>query len=148
MTGEGFRALRFALWALRFLVLQCSLTCCSHAGYYTPIVGSDAESTELGEMIPVAMCSNCDEHPVALRALKCGFRDWCVVCDDSLWSTREDWPPFPSAINFDHAVQEDSGTSTTTLVQTQMRGSEHVHSLGCQRDRPPCKCGLPSLSHE
>lgn len=33
------------------------------------------------------MCGNCHERPVA-GVVKCGFLDWCTVCDDALYSTR------------------------------------------------------------
>jgi hypothetical protein len=34
----------------------------------------------------IAMCSNCNQRPVA-SITKC-FDDWCLVCDESLWTTR------------------------------------------------------------
>ena len=34
------------------------------------------------------MCSNCDKNPVAEKQL-CGFTDWCVICDTTLWSMRD-----------------------------------------------------------
>ena len=35
----------------------------------------------------VVMCSNCMKRPVA-DVVKCGFTDWCNLCDDTLFSTR------------------------------------------------------------
>ena len=35
-------------------------------------------------------CSNCKVRKVGNEKKKCGFNDWCFVCDDSLWSTNPD----------------------------------------------------------
>jgi hypothetical protein len=96
-----------------------------HAGYYTPTISSD-EQPELGE-IQTPLCGNCGEKPVAWGAGKCGFRDWCQRCDDSLWSTREQWPPYPTSINFGFAV-EDEGDVTRTFD-----GLVHRHSEACHK---------------
>ena len=33
-------------------------------------------------------CSNCKVRKVGNEVKKCGFVDWCFVCDESLWSTN------------------------------------------------------------
>ena len=35
-------------------------------------------------------CSNCKVRKVGNEVKKCGFDDWCFVCDESLWSTNLD----------------------------------------------------------
>lgn len=35
------------------------------------------------------VCSNCKKYEVATTHF-CGYKDWCMVCDRSLWSTRYD----------------------------------------------------------
>jgi hypothetical protein len=37
----------------------------------------------------VAMCDNCKCRPVAAVRGKCGWDDWCAVCDESLYASRE-----------------------------------------------------------
>ena len=37
----------------------------------------------------VAMCDNCKCRPVAAEKSKCGWDDWCAVCDASLYASRE-----------------------------------------------------------
>ena len=34
------------------------------------------------------ICSNCRLRPVGSDSKKCGFDDWCSVCDESLWATN------------------------------------------------------------
>ena len=34
------------------------------------------------------ICSNCKVRKVGNEVKKCGFVDWCFVCDESLWSTN------------------------------------------------------------
>ena len=34
------------------------------------------------------VCSNCKQRKVGNEVKKCGFNDWCFVCDESLWSTN------------------------------------------------------------
>ena len=75
------------------LVFFASLSCLS--GYFTPTLSSEEEEHQA----PTPTCSNCDRNPVSLGPHKCGFMDWCTICDESLWSTRDDWPPSPNAIN-------------------------------------------------
>ena len=38
--------------------------------------------------VVLPLCSNCMCQPVA-SVVKCGFKDWCKRCDDSLFSTQE-----------------------------------------------------------
>ena len=35
-------------------------------------------------------CSNCKVRKVGNEKKKCGFNDWCFVCDETLWATNPD----------------------------------------------------------
>ena len=44
----------------------------------------------IAECIAPQVCSNCKERRVESGWRKCGYLDWCLTCDDSLWSTNPD----------------------------------------------------------
>jgi hypothetical protein len=56
------------------------------------------------------MCSNCHQRQVGNASKKCGFADWCSVCDEALWSTNPDamsqCGPVAMAIIHDITVNE------------------------------------------
>ncbi len=46
------------------------------------------EMSDFTPAVVLPLCSNCMCQPVA-SVVKCGFTDWCMRCDDSLFSTQE-----------------------------------------------------------
>jgi hypothetical protein len=44
----------------------------------------------IAECIAPQVCSNCKERRVESGWRKCGYLDWCLTCDESLWSTNPD----------------------------------------------------------
>ena len=78
------------------------------------------------------MCSNCGREPVATDA-QC-FADWCLLCNDSLWSTRD--------VDDDNVMREDNPAYSAMQLETdsesdticrheewQGRGLAHWHGI-------------------
>ena len=58
-----------------------------------PAMASQPHSDDIAILVdnssvPSQMCSNCKSRRIGSRLL-CGFSDWCVLCDESLWSTLD-----------------------------------------------------------
>lgn len=47
----------------------------------------DGVAVNAGSMADT-ICGNCKQRTVGSEVKKCGFADWCSVCDESLWSTN------------------------------------------------------------
>jgi hypothetical protein len=71
----------------------------TNAMQFSPIL-SDSKAADVndGNVVDVnhvnaiaeQICSNCKERSVGNGVKKCGFNDWCDVCDASLWNTNPD----------------------------------------------------------
>jgi len=98
-------------------------------------IAVDGVAVDAGH-IANTMCSNCKVRKVGNEKKKCGFDDWCFVCDESLWSTNPDviYPKRRRVISSDE--DEATRTGAVEVAATGAAAAAENRAAGHLRTRP------------